>query len=40
MKIQKLNHRQVYWAPYLLRFDFTLKYVSGTKMEKADRLSR
>ena len=22
------------------RFDFTLKHVSGTKMEKADRLSR
>jgi len=25
---------------YLSRFDFTLKHVPGTKMEKADRLSR
>jgi len=25
---------------YLLRFNFTLKYVPGTKIEKADRLSR
>ena len=25
---------------YLLRFDFTLKYVPETKMENADRLSR
>jgi len=40
MKAQKLNWRQVRWALYLLRFDFTLKYVLGTKMEKADRLSR
>ena len=25
---------------YLSRFDFTLKYVPETKMEKADKLSR
>jgi len=24
----------------LLRFDFTLKYILGTKMEKTDKLSR
>jgi len=40
MKVQKLNHRQAQWALYLLRFDFTLKHVPGTKMEKADGLSR
>ena len=40
MKAQKLNHRQVQWALYLSRFDFTLKHVPGTKMRKADRLSR
>ena len=40
MKVQKLNCKQARWALYLSRFDFTLKHVSGTKMEKADRLSR
>ena len=40
MKAQKLNRRQVYWALYLLRFNFTLKYVPGTKIEKIDELSR
>ena len=40
MKAQKLNRRQARWALYLSRFDFTLKHVPGTKMEKADRLSR
>ena len=30
----------MHWALYLLRFDFTLKHVSGTKIEKADGLSR
>ena len=40
MKAQKLNRRQAHWALYLLRFNFTLKYVPGTKIEKADRLSR
>ena len=40
MKVQKLNRRQVRWALYLSRFDFILKYVSGSKMGKADNLSR
>ena len=40
MKAQKLNRRQAQWALYLSRFYFILKYVSGTRMEKADRLSR
>jgi len=40
MKAQKLNCRQAYWALYLLRFDFTLKHVLGTKIGKADGLSR
>ena len=40
MKTQKLNCRQAQWALYLLRFDFTLKYVLETKIGKADRLSR
>ena len=40
IKVQKLNRRQAKWALYLLRFDFTLKHVPGTKIEKADKLSR
>ena len=40
MKAQKLNRRQARWALYLSRFDFTLKYVVGSKMGKADGLSR
>ena len=40
MKVQKLNQKQARWVLYLSRFDFTLKYVSGTKMGKADVLSR
>ena len=40
MKVQKLNRRQAQWALYLLRFDFILKHVLGTKMGKADGLSR
>jgi len=40
MKAQKLNQRQAHWALYLSRFDFTLKYVLGTKIGKVDRLSR
>jgi len=40
MKAQKLNQRQAQWALYLSRFDFTLKYVLGSKMGKADSLSR
>jgi len=40
IKVQKLNCRQVRWTLYLSRFDFTLKHILGTKMRKADRLSR
>ena len=40
MKAQKLNRRQVRWALYLSRFNFMLKYVPGSKMGKADSLSR
>ena len=40
MKMQKLNQRQVQWALYLSRFDFTLKHVPDTKMEKTNGLSR
>jgi len=40
MKVQKLNQRQARWTLYLSRFDFTLKHVPETRMEKADRLSR
>ena len=40
IKAQKLNKRQTRWALYLSRFDFMLKHVPGSKMEKADSLSR
>ena len=40
MKAQKLNQRQACQALYLLRFDFTLKYILRIKIEKADRLSK
>ena len=40
MKAQKLNQRQARWALYLFRFDFILKYIAGSKMGKADGLSR
>ena len=40
MKAQKLNQRQARRALYLSRFDFTLKHVLGSKIEKADSLSR
>jgi len=40
MKTQKLNRRQVRWALYLSRFNFTLKHVPGSKIGKADSLSR
>jgi len=39
MKVQ-LNQRQAHRALYMLRFDFTLKHIPGTKMGKADGLSR
>ena len=40
MSNQKLNRRQAQWALYLSRFDFMLKHISGSKMGKADGLSR
>jgi len=40
MKAQKLNRKQARWALYLLRFNFMLKHVPGSKMGKADSLSR
>ena len=40
MKVQKLNRRQARWALYLSRFNFTLKHIPGSKMGKADSLSR
>jgi len=40
VKVQKLNQRQARWALYLSRFDFRLKYVLGSKMGKANSLSR
>jgi len=40
MKVQKLNRRQARWALYLSCFNFTLKHVLGSKMGKADSLSR
>ena len=40
MKVQKLNRRQARWALYLSRFNFILKHVVGSKMGKADGLSR
>ena len=40
MKAQKLNRRQARWALYLSRFNFTLKHIPGSKMGKADSLSR
>jgi len=38
--VQKLNKRQTRWALYLSRFNFILKHVPGSKMGKADSLSR
>ena len=40
MSNQKLNRRQARWALYLSRFDFVLEHISGSKMGKADGLSR
>ena len=39
MKMQKLR-KQAYYLLYLSRFDFTLKHILETKMEKTNRLSR
>ena len=40
MKAQNLNQRQARQTLYLLRFDFTLKYVAEKSMGQADSLSR
>ena len=40
IKAQKLNHKQAQQALYLSRFDFNLKHVPGTKIGKADGLSK
>jgi len=40
MSNQKLNYRQAQWALYLLKFNFILKHIPESKIEKADRLSR
>jgi len=40
MSNQKLNRRQAQWALYLSRFDFVLKHIAESKIEKADGLSR
>jgi len=40
IKVQKLNRRQARWVLYLSRFNFMLKHVLGSKMGKADSLSR
>ena len=40
MKAQKLNRQQAKWVLYLSRFDFVLKHIPRTKMEKTDSLSR
>ena len=40
MKAQKLNRRQAKQTLYLSRFDFALKYILESKMEKVDSLSR
>ena len=40
MKVQKLNYRQVRQTLYLLRFDFTLKHVPESRIEKVNSLSR
>ena len=40
MSSQKLNRRQAQWALFLSHFDFKLVHVPGTKMGKANGLSR
>jgi len=40
IKAQKLNRRQARWALYLSRFNFMLKHIPGSRMGKADSLSR
>ena len=40
MKGQKLNRKQAKWALYLSRFNFILKYILESKIEKTNSLSR
>jgi len=40
MSSQNLNRRQARWALYLSRFDFVLKHIPGSKIGKAERLSK
>ena len=40
MKVQKLNRKQARQALYLSRFDFMLKNVPGSRIGKANSLSR
>ena len=40
IKAQKLDKRQTCWALYLLRFEFILKHVLGTKIEKVNWLNK
>ena len=40
IKVQKLNQRQARQALYLSKFNFTLQYVPGARMEKVNRLSK
>jgi len=40
MTNQKLNRQQARWALFLSRFNFILKHVPESKMEKANGLSR
>ena len=40
IKVQKLNKKQARQTLYLSRFNFILKYISGSKIEKIDSLSK
>ena len=40
IKVQKLNRKQARQTLYLSRFNFTLKHVTGSKIGKADSLSK
>ena len=40
IKVYELNRRQAKQVLYLSRFNFTLKYILGTNIRKANRLSK
>ena len=40
MSSQKLNHKQVKQALYLLKFDFTLKHILDNSIRRANSLSK